>query len=116
MTSKYYKTRFSEEYAFLEEQKKVIIHGIARGFQKIQLQKYTAITCYKNQYECTLLFHLGIPIYPEFLEDENIRFTLVFEGLPDNCKSFHLQSFPESGCWKSYDFERNEDDVYTFYV
>lgn len=114
--SEYYKSRFTEEYAFLEDKKKVIIHGFAKGHQKMQLQKKISITCYKHQYECILLFHYGIPVYPKYKEDVNQHFTLVFEGLPDDCKTFHLQSVPESGTWKVYDFERNEEDVYRLLI
>lgn len=111
----YYKSRFSEEYAFLEDKKKVIIHGFARGHQKIQLQKKTVITCYKHQYECILLFHYGIPVYPEVKEGLNQHFVLVFEGLPEDCETFHLQSIPEDGgTWRVYDLERNEEDCYAF--
>jgi len=112
----YFKTRFTEEYAFLEDKKKVIIQGYAPGHQIIQLQRNTAITCYKNQYKCHLLFHLGIPVYPDYLEGEDLHFILVFEGLPEDCKEFNLQSVPTSGTWKCYDFERREEDVYTFYI
>lgn len=109
----YYKSRYIEEYTFLEDKKKVIIRGFASGYQKIQLQKNTTITCYKNQYECILLFHYGISVYPEYREGEDLHFILVFEGLPDDCETFHLQSIPEDGgTWKVYDYERNEEDIY----
>lgn len=113
----YYKSRFSEEYAFLEDKKKVIIHGFARGHQKIQLQKKTFISCYKQQYDCILLFHFGIPIYPNLKEGENQPFIMVFEGLPEDCKIFHLQSVPkDGGNWKVYDFKRSPDDMYRFEI
>lgn len=113
----FYKSRFSEEYAFVEDKKKVIIHGIAKGQQKIQLQKNTFICCYKHQYECVLLFHYGIPVYPDFKEGVNQHFILIFEGLPEDCETFHLQSVPEDGgTWKVYDFQRNEEEVNLFYL
>ena len=112
MMYEYYKTRFTTEYAFLEDKKKVIINGFAPNYQAIQLHEETFICCYKNKYQSILLHNLGIPLYPEVREGENLSFLLVFEGLPDDCETFHLQSVPKSGTWKCYDFERNEEDIY----
>lgn len=110
-----YKSRYTEEYAFLEDKKKVIIHGFAPNHQTIQLYEETFICCYKNKYQCILLHQVGIPLHPEVLEGENQSFLLIFEGLPEDCREFHLQSVPkDGGTWKSYDFKRSEDDIYSF--
>lgn len=112
----YYKTGFSDEFAFLEDKKKVIIQGFAPNHQAIKLYEKTFICCYKNKYECILLHQIGIPQYPEVREGENLTFLLIFEGLPEDCELFHLQSIPTSGTWKSYDFEKDTSGVYNFII
>ena len=96
----------------LKEEGQVLIHGYASGHQIIQIQKETALACYKNFKSSKLLVSFGIATYPEFSEGFDLRFTLIFEPLPNDCTSFNLQSVPESGSWKAYDFERNEEDIY----
>jgi hypothetical protein len=96
----------------LKEERQVLIHGIAKGFQRIQIHKNPHLVCYKNHIELRLLFSYGIPTYPEFSEGVDQKFTLIFESLPEDCTSFYFQSVPESGTWISYDFERNDEDVY----
>ena len=41
------------------------------------------------------------------------RFTLIFEGLSKDCKSFYLQEYiPEEGSFYTEEIERNDTDVY----
>lgn len=100
------------ELLVLKVERQVIIQGFAPGNQKIQIQKITALACFKNHIESKLLFSYGIPTHPKSLEGEDQKFMLIFEKLPEDCTNFNLQSVPESGCWISYDFIRNDEDVY----
>lgn len=111
-----YKTRFNKENAFFEDQKKIIIHGVAEGHHKIQLQKETFLACYKNYKSSRLIFSFGIRTYPNFSEGIDQSFTLIFEPLPNDCTNFNLQSVPDGGSWKVYDFDRNKEDVYIFSI
>lgn len=49
--------------------------------------------------------------YPE--GSGNAEFTLVFEGLSGNCRSFHLlEDIPEPGAFFTIEVARNQSDVY----
>jgi hypothetical protein len=106
------KVELPSDLLVLKEERQVILQGIAKGYQIIQLQKSTTLTCYKNHIASKLLFSYGIPTYPEIQEGEDQKFTLIFESLPEDCTSFYFQSLPEGGTWISYDFERNDKDLY----
>lgn len=104
------------ELIVLKEERQVILQGIAKGNQLIQLHGSTTITCYKNHIASKLLFSFGIPTYPEFSEGKDQKFTLIFESLPEDCTSLYYQSVPTGGVWRCYEFERNDEDVYFFEI
>jgi hypothetical protein len=64
-----------------------------------------------------LLHAFNISFYPNWtlhdVYDQNIRFTLVFEGLKGSCNQFFLlEDIPEPGGFYSAAVARNETDVY----
>ena len=67
--------------------------------------------------ECRLIHAIGIALYPQWtvaeVQDGFFYFTLVFEGLSDNCKQFFLyERIPELGGFLSQVVSRNGTDVY----
>lgn len=110
------KVKLPPNLLVLKEERQVILKGIAKGNQIIQLQKSTTITCYKNHVASKLLFSFGIPTYPEFSEGYDQKFTLIFESLPEDCTNLFYQSVPNSGGWRCYEFDRNNEDVYFFEI
>lgn len=63
-----------------------------------------------------LLFWENISLFPYWTEVPAVKeywFTLIFEGLPKDCKIFDLQEIiPESDGFFVEDITRNETDVY----
>lgn len=58
---------------------------------------------------------INIPIYPTWLKvsPSPYWFTLIFEGLPKDCKAFDLiEHIPEEGGFVCRDIPRNTSDVY----
>jgi len=70
-----------------------------------------------NGRKCRLIKAFNISIMPNWTEhfvvNDFIRFTLVFEGLSKDCKSFSLQEvIPEQYAFHSKEITRNSTDVY----
>jgi len=63
-----------------------------------------------------LLHHFNIVLYPEWQiigPTGRHHFTLIFEGLPADCKWFDIvEIIPESGAFEARNIARNESDVY----
>ena len=110
------KVKLPSDLLVLKEERQVILKGIAKGFQRIQIHKNPHLVCYKNHKESKLLFAYGISTHPEFSEGIDQKFTLIFEGLPEDCTNFYYQSVPTSGTWRSYDFDKNYEDAYILQI
>lgn len=106
------KLELPSDLLVLKQEGQVILKGIAKEFQKIQIHNNTHLVCYKNHLESKLLFSFGIPTYPKIAEGNYQIFTLIFESLPEDCTDFYFQSVPNCGTWRSYDFSRNAEDIY----
>lgn len=62
-----------------------------------------------------LIHFEGISVHPDF--DYVKNFTLIFEGLSQSCKSFHLlEEIPERNGFFSDAIKRNKIDVYNVSV
>ncbi len=70
---------------------------------------------------CKLIKNLNISIMPEWtfhlVENEFIRFTLVFEALSKGCRFFHLlEDIPQPYGFYSKKVQKNSTGVYTVEV
>ena len=106
------KVEVTSELPVLKQEGQVILQGTAKDFKEIQIHECTHLVCYKNHKESKLLFSFGISTFPKFSEGTDQDFTLIFEGLPDDCTEFYYQSVPSGGTWRTYDFTRNVEDIY----
>ena len=103
----------------LAEESQVIVHcKYTSGGEGdlIRIWKSTFLYARDSSHKSTLINTQKISIYPNwtFIEAGNsFYFTLVFSGLPRNCKSFDmLEHIPEPGGFFIENIERNKTDVY----
>lgn len=103
-----------------QQEKQVIVHGIVytNPFYGCNIRLWPTINLIPKgtNIQCKLIKSFNISIYPNWQEiasGKTYRFTLVFEGLPANCKVFDiLETIPEPGGFEARNIQRNEQDVY----
>lgn len=102
-----------------EAESQVVIHinyytGSLSGLLRVWDNTY--LECKKTGRRSKLLFSENIAIYPQWTQvDANLfhDFTLIFENLPKECKSFNLiENIPEEGGFLFKDIARNNSNVY----
>lgn len=60
-----------------------------------------------------LLAAYNISFAPQWTLNDGHGFTLIFEGLSKNCKSFDLiEMIPQAGGFEKFNIQRNNTDVY----
>ncbi len=104
----------------VEEEKQVIVHccfPAQQGFGNlIRIWQSTFLIDEKSGHRSKLIHADNITIYPYWTEVEPMKdfwFTLVFSGLPKECKSFDLEEvIPEAGGFFIQNIKRNLTDVY----
>ena len=98
------------------EQSHVIVHCTCRGENRIRIWKSTYLFPKGSSQKCKLVHFENISLYPQWTDvskGEEKHFTLIFKGLPKNCKFFDLvEVIPESGGWDVRSIVRNKSDVY----
>ena len=65
--------------------------------------------------QCPLVAWNGITLAPQWMpsSDEYTRFTLIFTGLPSDCKVFSLiEEIPEDNGFIQHRIQRNSSDIY----
>lgn len=102
----------------LEEEKQVIVHcaqfcDFGYGFRIWPTTYLVTETGFKSK----LIYWEGITKAPHWtyaFEKGVFRFTLIFGGLPSDCKVFHLiEEIPEEGGFYVPSIKRNKEDVYS---
>jgi hypothetical protein len=104
----------------VEEEKQVIVHCCfpASPFlgNLIRIWRSTYLFDNNSDHKSHLIHAENISIYPNwtpvpFMKD--FWFTLVFSGLPKDCKSFDFQEvIPEEGGFFVQSIKRNSSDIY----
>lgn len=101
----------------LQEEKQVILHCTyeCTFSTRIRIWKTTYLITEKNE-KIPLVHHEGISLYPTWthiFRPSMVHFTLIFSGLPKECKVFKMEEIiPESGGFKINNIKRNSTDVY----
>lgn len=101
-------------------EKQVIVHGIvyASPFEASSIRLWPTIQLLPKGMtsQCKLIQSFNISLFPkwqEIAQGKSHRFTLVFEGLPADCKVFDIvEIIPEPGGFEVRNIKRNEQDVY----
>lgn len=103
----------------IEEESQVIIHCtmIADEYANAaRIWPSTFIVDNNTGKRCKMVFADGITMYPNWTyieENSTLNFTLIFNGLPKNCKSFDLvEIIPQAGGFEYRKIPRNKSDVY----
>ncbi len=97
-------------------EKQVIVHcslHSPRG-TRVRIWKSTYLKTESGQ-QCPLVAWKGITLAPQWMTSlaEFTRFTLVFTGLPSDCKVFSLiEDIPEDNGFILHGISRNESDIY----
>lgn len=104
----------------IEAEKQVIVHccfpaSIFAG-NLIRIWPSTFLINERLAHRSSLIHHENISLFPEWTEVAPMKdywFTLVFSGLPKDCRSFDLQEvIPQEGGFLVKNIKRNESDVY----
>ena len=104
----------------VEEEKQVIVHCcFPASFQfgnLIRIWQSTFLIDKSINHKSSLIHHENISLFPYWTEVppmQDFWFTLVFSGLPKECKSFDLkEEIPEEGGFFIPNIKRNGTDVY----
>lgn len=104
----------------VEEEKQVIVHCCfpATPFfgNLIRIWRSTVLIDRDSGYRCHLIHAENIAVFPEWTEVPVMKdywFTLIFSGLPRDCKNFDLkEEIPEEDGFYVPNIKRNGLDVY----
>lgn len=104
----------------VEEEKQVIVHCCysASFFSGdlIRIWQSTFLIDENTNHKSHLIHHENISLFPYWTEVPRMKdywFTLVFSGLPKECRSFSLkEEIPEEGGFFVQNIKRNGTDVY----
>lgn len=102
-----------------QEEKQVIVHCCFPGQffgSLIRVWQSTFLIDKTLQHRSALIHAENISLFPYWTEVQPMKdfwFTLVFSGLPKECRRFDLQEIiPEEGGFWVQDIRRNGTDVY----
>ena len=101
----------------LQEEKQVIIHFVVSNCYGRQMRIWkTTYLVTEDQQKIPMVFWKGISLYPKWTDIDtrgNFYFTLIFTGLPSDCKVFSLiEEIPEPGGFDLKNIPRDKKDVY----
>jgi len=111
-------TKIKRKHA-VQEESQVIIHCTLTGSflsYSIRIWKSTFLFAKDSAHVCKLLHFENITLYPCWTilaPGKEHRFTLIFSGLPKDCKSFDfIEKIPQEGGFEVKNIARNKRDVY----
>jgi hypothetical protein len=103
----------------VQEESQVIVHCRMTGSLEsysIRIWKSTFLFAKDLAHASKLLHFENITLYPAWtilIPGKEHRFTLIFSGLPKDCKSFDLiEKIPQEGGFEVKNIARNKQDVY----
>jgi len=103
----------------IKEGAQVVVHCVymaAKKDDRIGISKSTFLYTKDLSYRSKLVHTENIAVYPRQMLVEwhtTINFTLIFKGLPPNCKLFHLiENTRGPGGFVAINIERNNSDTY----
>ena len=104
----------------IEVEKQVIVHccfpASPSADMLVRIWPSTFLIVDSLSHRSSLIHHENISLYPYWTEVPPMKdfwFTLVFSGLPKECKSFDLiEIIPQEGGFNVQNIKRNGTDVY----
>ena len=104
----------------LKEESQFVIHCTYTGSiweDKIRIWKSTFLYAHDSTHKSELIHSEGITLYPVWMPVDpgtTVKFTLIFTGLPKDCKHFDLvEKIPAPGGFIKQDIGRNNADIYS---
>ena len=101
------------------EESQVIIHCSYTGSvweDKIRIWKSTFLFAKDSSHVSDLVHSENITLYPVWMNVETgktVQFTLIFTGLPKDCRHFDLiEKIPAEGGFIAENISRNDTDIY----
>ena len=105
-----------EEVKTLEdEERQTIVHCSisGEGSEAYRIWPSTYLGEHGSDRKAKLITAFNISFAPTWTLNDGRGFTLVFEGLSKNCKSFDLiEMIPQAGGFEVFNIPRNNMDVY----
>ena len=97
-----------------QEEKQTIVHISYQRMSRIRVWSTTYLKDQNSNHLSKLIDSYNVGKHPHWkLLRANEEFTLIFEGLPKGCTSFHLvEEIPEPGGMCYRNISRNNQDVY----
>lgn len=102
-----------------EPESQVIIHCRSTAETMdlfIRVWRTIFLYAHNSSHKSELVHHENITLAPHWTKvpkGTTHKFTLIFSGLPKNCKSFDLiEKIPQSGAFEKRNIRRNKTDVY----
>lgn len=107
------------EQCATQVEKQVIVHCTVTGipnYNTVRVWPTIYLFPLESNKKSKLLHHFNIVLYPNMQPigaTGKHQFTLIFEGLPSNCKYFDIvEIIPETGAFEARNITRNESDTY----
>lgn len=107
----------------IQEEAQVIVHCSFTGRflgDKIRIWASTFLYTKDSSHKSKLILAENITMFPTWKHvaiGQTLNFTLLFSGLPKDCKAFDLiENIPEPGGFAFLDIERNNSDVYSIEI
>jgi hypothetical protein len=100
---------------FESEERQTIVHCICPGdgTDAYRIWPSTYLIEHNSDRRAKLITAFNISFAPQWTLNDGRGFTLIFEGLSKNCKSFDLiESIPQDGGFEVFNIHRNKTDVY----
>lgn len=105
----------SEVKTFESEERQTIIHCncISNGDDAYRIWPSTYLVEHGSDKRIKLVTAFNISFAPQWTINDGKGFTLIFEGLSKDCKSFDLiEMIPQAGGFEVFNIPRNNMDVY----
>lgn len=103
----------------VDEAGQVIVHAsltCSAPWELVRVWPSTYLIDRDSDHRSALLHATNIslaPVWTPLVQGQTLRFTLVFEGLPKDCRHFDFaEIIPEPGGFLIENIERNNSDVY----
>jgi hypothetical protein len=97
------------------EERQTIVHCRCNGegSEAYRIWSSTYLVEHGSDRRAKLITAFNISFAPQWTLNDGRGFTLIFEGLSKNCKSFDLtEVIPQAGGFEVFNIPRNNMDVY----
>lgn len=97
------------------EERQTIVHCqcMGDGSEAYRIWPSTYLVEHFSDRRAKLITAFNISFAPQWTLNDGKGFTLIFEGLSKNCKSFDLiEMIPQAGGFEVFNIPRNNMDVY----